>query len=281
LTLKSFVQRHQLVSYFALAYGITWGGILLFLASKGFQLAAIQADELPFIFLLMLAGPSASSLILTAVLDGRSGLRDLWTRLTRWRVCWTWYAVALLTIPALVLVILSALNVVVSPAFAPGFQVVGLVFGLLAGGLEEIGWTGFATPRLLKNHTPLKAGFILGLLWAFWHILADFTFNFSTMGLLWPLWFITFWLLPLVAYRMLMTWVYAHTQSVLVAQLMHASYTGWLYVLSPAASFSQNLLWQTVFAASLWAMVAVVAILSRRQRRAGQADISRYRAVGI
>jgi membrane protease YdiL (CAAX protease family) len=282
---KSFIQRHPLVSYFALAYGITWGGIILFLASKGFQLSAIQLSEFPLVALLMLLGPSTSGLVLTAVLDGRAGFRDLGTRLTRWRVGWTWVVVALLTIPALVVVILAVLSAIVSPAFAPGFQPVGVVFGLLAGGLEEIGWTGFATPRLLKRHSLLKAGFILGLLWAFWHILADLTFNFNSMGPVWPLWLITYWILPLIAYRMLMTWVYAHTQSLLVAQLMHASYTGWLYVLSPAAAFSQNLLWQTAFAASLWAIVAVVAIVNRRQQRraarAGETDMSRFRAVRI
>jgi membrane protease YdiL (CAAX protease family) len=284
LNIKSFIQRHQLVSYFALAYGITWGGILLFLASKGFQLSAIQLQEFPLVALLMLVGPSTSGLIFTAILDGRSGFRELGARLTRWRVGLTWYVVALFTIPLLVMVILLVASAVVSPAFAPGFQPVGVVFGLLAGGLEEIGWTGFATPRLLKRHTALKAGFILGLLWAFWHVLADFSFNFNSMGPVWPLWIITYWILPLIAYRLLMTWVYSHTQSLLVAQLMHASHTGWLYILSPAASSSQNLLWQTIFAASLWAIVAVVAIWNWRQRRLGQVDkrdIGHFRTVRI
>jgi uncharacterized protein len=282
VNIKPFLKRHPLVSYFVLAYGITWGGILLFLASRGFQLNTITAQDVPLIFLPMILGPSASSLIMTALLDGRGGLRDLWSRQTRWRVGWTWYAVALLTIPVLVVVILLAASAVVSPAFAPGFQVIGLVFGLLAGGLEEIGWTGFATPRLLKNYTPLKAGLILGVLWAFWHILADFSANFNTMGVGWLLWFITFWLLPLTAYRMLMTWVYSHTRSLLLAQLMHASYTGWLFVLSPAASFDQNLLWQTLFAVSVWGLVAGVALVNwRAQRRGEQAALRQYRAVGI
>jgi membrane protease YdiL (CAAX protease family) len=216
------------------------------------------------------------------LLDGRGGFRDLWSRLTHWRVGWTWYAVALLTVPVLVVVILLVSSAVVSPAFVPGFQVVGLVFGLLAGGLEEIGWTGFATPRLSKNHTALKAGFILGLLWAFWHILADFSANFNSMGAGWPLYFFTFWLLPLTAYRMLMTWVYSHTRSLLVAQLMHASYTVWLFVLSPAASFGQSLFWQTIFAVSVWGLVAGVALTNwRAHRRGGQAELSQYRAVGI
>lgn len=63
-----------------------------------------------------------------------------------------------------------------------------------------------------------------------------------------------------------MTWVYANTRSILLAQIMHASYTGWQYALSPATSFSQNLVWQIIFAACLWALVALVAVSERRKK---------------
>ncbi|MBI5301955.1 MAG: CPBP family intramembrane metalloprotease [Chloroflexi bacterium] len=268
MNIKLFIQRHQLASYFVLAYGITWGSVLGFLASKGFRFDAIQMQDALVIFFWMIAGPSTSSLVLNALLDGRTGLRALWTRETHWRVSVRWWAIALLTIPVLILVILAVLSIVVAPAFAPGFQIFGLVIGLLAGGFEEIGWTGFAAPRLLKRHNALKAGFILGVAWALWHMLADFSGNITGMGSTgWLLWFTVYWLLCLPAYRMLMTWVYTKTQSLLVAQLMHASYTGWLATLSPATtSFSQNLVWQILFAASLWAMVAVVAVVERRKQ---------------
>ncbi len=265
MNIKSIIQRHQLLSYFVLAYGITWGGILIMLASKSFRFDAIGMAEILLMFVLMLLGPSTSSLVLSATLDGRTGPGELWARVRRWRIGVRWWAIALLTVPVLVLALLSLLRAVVAPAFAPGLQIGGLVFGLLAGSLEEIGWTGFATPRLLNKYNALTAGFILGLLWACWHMLADFSGNISAMGAGWPLWFITFWILPLSAYRILMTWVYSNTGSLLVAQLMHASYTGWLFVLSPATSSGQNMLWQTIFAASLWAIVAAILVLNRKQ----------------
>jgi len=266
-SIKSFIQRHQLISYFVLAYGITWSGILILLAAKGFQFGTLSTPDVLLMFFLMVVGPSTAGLVLTAMLDGRAGFAELWQRLTRWQVDLKWYTVALLTVPVLTLTILLGLSAVVSPMFAPSFQIAGLVIGLLAGGFEEIGWTGFATPRLLNKYSALKAGFILGLLWAFWHILADFSGNISTMGGSWPLWFTVFWLLSLPPYRMLMTWVYAHTKSLLLAQLMHASYTGWLLVLSPANLTPQNLLWQTIFAVSLWILVAGVAIAERQKQR--------------
>jgi hypothetical protein len=55
-----------------------------------------------------------------------------------------------------------------------------------------------------------------------------------------------------------MTWVYANTQSLLLAVLMHASYTGWLFVLYPATSLEQGLVWQTGSTVALWVAVAVV-----------------------
>jgi hypothetical protein len=70
----------------------------------------------------MLLGPSASGFALTAWLDARAGLRDMWQRLTHWRVGWGWAAVALLTVPLPVLTILWPSSAWVDPAFAPGFN---------------------------------------------------------------------------------------------------------------------------------------------------------------
>jgi membrane protease YdiL (CAAX protease family) len=258
MNFKSLIQRLQLPLYFLLAYDITWFGILFVLVASGFQLAALPTQTVLLIFLLMILGPSSSSLFLTALLSGRDGFRQLCQGEQRWRIEPRWAAIALFTVPLLVLAILLALRLVASAAFTPGFQVVGLFIGLIAGILEELGWTGFATPRLLEKYFPLKAGLLLGLIWSFWHMLADFSSNISTMKAGWVVWFVVFWILPLTAYRILMTWVYSHTRSLLWAQLMHASYTGWLFTLSPAASFNQNLLWQILFAGGLWILVIML-----------------------
>jgi membrane protease YdiL (CAAX protease family) len=268
---KSFVVRHPLVGYFVIAYGITWGGILIFLASRGFQLTSLQVQDASLmfviIFLAMLLGPSTSGLVLTSVLDGRNGLRQVWLRIRRWQVGLRWYVIALLTVPALTLVMLSVLSTFVSTIYVPSFRIVLGIAGLMAGFFEEIGWTGFATPRLLNRHDPLKAGFFLGLLWAFWHMLADFSGNISNLSVAeWIAWFVIYWVLPLTAYRILMTWVYSHTQSLFLAQLMHASYTGWLIVLSPVTP-NTDLLWQAIFAVVLWILVGIVAISQRRPRQ--------------
>jgi uncharacterized protein len=252
------LRRHPLLGYFLLVYGITWGGILWLLAGKGFDLATPEPGEKAVMVALMLLGPSISGLVLTVWLDGRAGLRELWSRAAHWRVGWGWAALALLTVPLLVLAILWPLSAWVDPAFAPGFKLELFTLGLAAGFCEEIGWTGFATPRWLARQSPLAVGLKLGMLWAVWHAAADFSSNHATMGANWWAWFAVFWLATLPAYRILMTWVYAHTHSVLLAILMHASYTGWLFVLYPSTTFKQGLVWQALFAASLWCVVAVV-----------------------
>lgn len=255
---RSWVGRHPLPAFFALCFGISWGGILIVLAATGFRLAAMRPLETGLIFAAMLLGPSVSGLILTAVLDGRAGLRRLGAGLMHWNVGARWYAMALLTIPLILLAILLPLSAIVGPAFAPRFQWALLGVGLIAGTFEEIGWTGFATPRLLAGQRIIVAGLSLGLIWAFWHVLVDFRYNFEAMGMVWPLEFVVVYIGALVPYRILMSWVYASTGSLLLAVLMHASYTGWLMVLFPTASLAENLAWQAAFAIVLWIAAAVV-----------------------
>jgi uncharacterized protein len=108
----------------------------------------------------------------------------------------------------------------------------------------------------------------LGLVWALWHVWVDFRQNFNAVGIVWVLEFAIFYMATLTAYRLLMTWVYANTHSLLLAVLMHASYTGWLFVLYPAMSFEQGLVWQTAFAVVMWVAVAAVFVgFVRRQPR--------------
>jgi uncharacterized protein len=258
MTLEPWLRRHPLIGYFALAYGISWGGILIVLSVKGFDAVEPRPLDTELIFALMLLGPSTGGLALTALLEGRVGLRRLASSLTSWKVGMRWYAVALLTMPLLLVAVLWPLSTFVDPAFAPRFLWPLFAIGLVAGTFEEIGWTGFATPRLLARLRLPTAGLSLGLVWALWHLLVDVRQNFNTMGIAWVLEFAVFYVATLTAYRLLMTWVYANTRSLMLAVLMHATYTGWLFVMYPATSSKQGLVWKSAIAAALWVVVAVV-----------------------
>ena len=255
---EPWLRRHPVCSFFVLAFGISWGGILVVLSATGFNLVELRPLDTGLIFVFMLLGPSTSGLAMTALLEGRAGLRRLLARMAHWRLDLRWYGVVLLTMPVLLLVTLSPLGAFLDPAFSPRFQWHLFATGFIAGSFEEVGWTGFATPRLLQRQRLFLAGLWLGLVWALWHVLVDYRQNSHAMGALWLLEFAVLYIGALTAYRVLMTWVFADTQSLLLAVLMHASYTGWLLTLYPTTSLAQGLVWQTAFAVALWVMVAVV-----------------------
>lgn len=269
-----WLRRRPLRAYFALTFGISWAGILIVVMTGGASHLPPQPLELGLLFVSMLLGPSMSGLTMTALLDGGLGLRALWTRLTRWKVGTAWYGVALLTAPLLLITILLTLSARVSAAFAPGFNWPLLGVGLIAGAFEEIGWTGFATPRLLARHGVWLSGASLGFVWALWHVLVAYRYNEGTMGDGWILEFAIVYLATLTPYRVLMTWVYTHTSSLLVAVAMHACYTGALMVLFPATTVAQGLIWQAAFATALWG-AAVIVVRNPEGRTSSKAVMDR------
>lgn len=267
-------RRHALVAYFALAFAIAWGGILAIATSTGMP-ADVGAPRSTgaLALLAMIAGPSIAGVALTAILDGRRGLRDLGRRLVRWRVGARWYA-TLLVAPVTLAIVLAVLALG-SAAFVPPILAGGsvgaivayaLVGGLGAGIFEELGWTGFATPRLLARHDVVRTGLILGPLWAVWHALPDY---WGSAGMFGPLWTVHMleWFVALTAFRILMTWVYAHARSLLLGILLHVSFTGSQALLWPSTSAAEGVLWYGVFAAALW---IVVGGLVRRPRAIAQ-----------
>lgn len=278
--MTSLVKRCPLTSYFILAFGVAWAGIFLVVGPGGFPGKEVQFPRLlPWVFLAMLTGPSLAGILMTGLVDGREGLRGYFSRLGRWRVGLRWYGPLLIT-PLLILAILAVLSRF-SPAFVPGILaakgkagVIGfaLVVGLGAGFFEELGWTGFATPKLLARHSVLAAGLLLGVLHSLWHFLPDFWGAVTAFGALYPIHFLL-WLVALTAFRVLMTWVYSHTGSLLLGQLMHASFAGGQALIEPkGVSAPENVFWYGCFAAGLWLVVAVVASAGgfRRSKSGGR-----------
>jgi membrane protease YdiL (CAAX protease family) len=186
-TIRAFIKRHPMLSYYAMVFAISWGGILLVvgLSPGGIPATKEQVGALmPFMLLALFAGPSVAGLVMTGLVYGRAGFRDLLSRMTRWQVGARWYAVAILTAPLLVTATLLALSLT-SPEFLPGIftsdakvtlLLFGIGWGLVGGGiLEELGWTGFAVPTLLRQrHGVLATGLFVGVLWGLWHILITF-----------------------------------------------------------------------------------------------------------
>jgi uncharacterized protein len=274
-TIRAFIERHPVLSYYALVFAISWGGILMVVGGPGGLPATREQSEMLFLFVLLalFAGPSVAGILLTGGVYGRAGFRHLLTRMTRWRVGARWYAIALLTAPLLVTATLLAFSLT-SPEFLPriftsdekaALLLFGIGWGLVGGGLlEELGWTGFAVPRLRLRHGVRSTGLIVGVLWGAWHFLVAFWGSGTSSGALSLAIFlpaILFYVGSLPAYRVLMVWVYDRTGgSLLVAMLMHASFSASMLILQPLAlALVPGLTWNLVLAAALWVVVGAVA----------------------
>lgn len=270
---RMLVRRFPLVSYFLLAYAVSAFALVVI----GLPSLAPGGHRNPLslvMFPVMVVVVGAAGLTLTAIADGREGVRDLGSRLTRWRVHLRWYAAAILIPPAAILLVLTSLRLLVSPSFTPNLYPLGITFGLIAGFFEEIGWTGYAYPRMRSRFGPLGGAVILGLLWGIWHLpVVDSLGTASPHGPYWPAFFVSF-VTAMAGLRVLIAWIYTNTGSVLLAQVMHASSTGFLVVLGALrVSPSQEVLWYALYGGVLW--VTVAAIVVARRVRAGAAAPAR------
>jgi membrane protease YdiL (CAAX protease family) len=257
---ESFVKRHPVAAYFALTFTVSWLGAFAVATPHLLRGEAIPKFAGLMMFPAMLLGPSAVGILLTWTVDGSSGLRNLFSRMFRARVPARWYS-ALLIPPVLVLSVLFCMKTLVSPVFAPNRFFVGIGFGFVAGFFEEIGWMGFAFPKMRRANNALAPAILLGLLWGCWHIpVIDYLGTSTPHGAYWLPFFLAF-TAALTAMRVLIAWVYTNTKNVLLAQLLHAFSTGSLVVFSPpGASAAQESLWYAIYAATLWLLVAIVAI---------------------
>jgi membrane protease YdiL (CAAX protease family) len=275
-TTKTFVTRHPVATYFALVFAISWGGILIVVAPGGIPGEPEDVARLfPFALAALFAGPSVAGIVMTAIVSGRAGLRELLVRLGRWRVGAASWAAALLTGPVLVAAVLLGLSLY-SPDFVPGLittedklglLVFGLGWGLVGGGLlEELGWTGFAVPTLRRHYSALATGLIVGFFWGAWHVLIAVWASSGLAGEAslaeFIAGFLAFYFVALPAYRVLMVWLYDHTASLLLVMLMHAVFSASTLVLQPVSTHG-HFTWNFLLGAALWTVVSVVAKVNR------------------
>ncbi len=275
-TIQTFIRRHAALTFYSVVFVISWGGFLL---AVGPTTKMAVAEIPPAAILSMVVGPVVGSILLTSLVYGRAGWSEFRARLLRWRVGVRWYAVALLTAPLLMAAVFFALALA-APIFLPGivttdnkvgYLLFNLWIGLTAGILEEIGWTGFAVPTLRRRYGVFATGIIAGVLWGAWHILGNVAAAETVAGTLslsvyLPLILCELLVGSLVAFRVLMVWVYDRTGSLLVAIMMHVSLTASVRILSPLGLGGPALLTSAfVMAAAWWVVVAAVALVNRRR----------------
>jgi membrane protease YdiL (CAAX protease family) len=187
-------------------------------------LALVDVIDAPVERFLLPVGLGAFGPMLAAVLvcrfeSGSAGVRALFRPLRRWRVGAGWYLIAL-GWPGMILVAGMLLYRLVGgddagPIFFLPASPERIVATLAFSFGEEIGWRGFALPRLQHRYGPLAASVIIGVLWTFWHVPM-----FLLAGL--PPVICALMIPFLVGGSIVFTWVYNRAgQSLLLSILLH------------------------------------------------------------
>ena len=247
--ITAWTRRHRLTVFFGLAFAVSWW-------AWPFYVAGIAPT--PF----FACGPVVAAIVVIAVADGRAGYRDLFARLTRWRVGWTWWAVAI-AMPLAVLAVASLANVTLWGAPAPdlgnlAWADIGLVVAFrfvdpLDGPFgEEPGWRAYALPRLQEKWSPLRAGITLGVVVALWHL------PLVTSGMLAPIGLVVTFAITLVY-----VWLVNHTGgSALMALVFHVAQGAISYAaLGFTEADADRMDWLT---GALWCLIAFGLVVADR-----------------
>jgi CAAX protease family protein len=215
-----------LLKFFSLTYAATWicwmaaGAISRGNAPAAPALAAIAGA----LFLLGTFAPALVALALTERAEGRAATRALLRRVFEWRVGARWYVFAVGYMPAI------KLSVALVHRFASGgwprfgqeawyLMATAILFSTWVQAGEEIGWRGYALPRLSDRFGLAPASVILGIIWASWHLPLFLVLESDKFGQSFPL-----YLLQVTALSVAAAWLYWRTEgSLLLVMLLHAA----------------------------------------------------------
>ena len=230
--LRETVRGRPLTSFFVLAFLGSWVGWTPYVLSEnglglwGFTFPGGDGwSQLTGVLPGAYLGPIGAAALVTALADGRAGLRTWVGRLFRWRVGWRWYAGVLLGVPSAMVLLTIAVGG--EPTAPSPLVLVALVPGLLlqmltTGLAEEPGWRDFALPRLQHRLGALGAAALLGPLWGAWHLplfLSDWD-GFPDISWYQPVLFIAF----STMFNVIITWVFNCTrESLPIVMLLHVS----------------------------------------------------------
>jgi len=169
-----------------------------------------------------------------------------------------WYAVVLLPTGTIVSVLLI-LRTAGGSVFAPNFFPLGFLFGVPAGLCEEIGWTGYALPKLSAIMPWKRASVALGVLWGLWHLpVIDALGAASPHGHWLPAFTVAF-ITMVSGLRVIISWAARNTRSLPVAQMIHVASTGSLVVFGPPrVTPAQEALWYAAYGIVLWIVAAFI-----------------------
>ena len=278
LGIREWVARRSLVAYFVMAYVGAWVALLVpVLAQNGIGVLPFRLSLYPFLILATLAGPALAAVLISWATGGKRGVVGLFRRYRTGRSAYAWCLVGLygplLSISAICLLEggTGALDGLTRQPLVFISTYSALIFGGLPTGPlgEELGWRGFALPRMQKMLGPLAASLLLGVLWAGWHLPLFFLPDWK--GDADPVLVGTAFVAWVIPFSVIMTWVYNSAGgNTLAATLLHAGENAAVSLIAlhllaaPGDLFLQ---------AKVYGVIAVVLVAATR----GNLAISRFR----
>lgn len=213
----------RLLAYFLVTYLLTW--------SVWFGASSLAAPGntgvfggLGPVFLLGVFAPGLVALAFTAQAEGRSGVTRLLARIGLWRVRWRWYAIALgyFAVIKLAAALVHRLITHEWPPFGDtpvALMLMGVAVSTWVQAGEEVGWRGYALPRLAQYVGLGGASLVLGVVWAAWHLPLFILPDSGSTGQSFPA-----YLLQVMALSVVLAFLYWKTDgSLLLVMVMHAA----------------------------------------------------------
>jgi CAAX protease family protein len=213
------------VAFFVLTYLVSWTiwiATNLLLAKEPSSLASLTGVT-GVLLLIGTIAPSLVALALTARETGPDGVRALLSRIVILPTQLRWYvfAAGFMASVKLCVVLLHRILAGSWPAMGetPWYiMAVATVLSTPVQAGEEIGWRGYALPRLSRWRGLPAASVILGVIWACWHLPLFFVPG-ANAGESFPM-----YLFAVTAISIAMAWLYWRTNgSLLLTMLMHAA----------------------------------------------------------
>ena len=278
-----------LLKFFSLTYIVSW--ILWIAAAAILRVATPQPSGFlaisGFLYILGVFAPSLVALVLTARADGRAGTLALLHRTVKWSVGARWYMFAVGYMAAIKLAVALLLRIATGAWPALGqepvyIMAIAIPFSTPVQAGEEIGWRGFALPRLSARLGLSSASIALGVIWACWHLPFFFISGTDKSGQSFPV-----YLLSVTALSVAMAWLYWRTNgSLLLTMLMHAAVNNTKDIVPSAVAAATNafslsssrVAWLSV--AILWICAAYFLVRMRGVKVQDATDVREIESTG-
>ena len=255
-------------AFFLIAFAWTWSAAFLMMVAPDWVDRTIgPVGPRNPLFTIAVYGPSIAAILVTAFTSGAAGVRTLLGKLVRWRFNPVYYLAVLVGVPLLATIaghlgewLLGAPSAPHIAAIPGWIKVLPIALVLDPGPLgEELGWRGYALPRMVRRWGAPVASMLLGLIWGVWHYPAFKVPGMPQNALNFPL-----FVAGAIVLSVIVAWLVLRTGgSVLIAVLFHLAVNTSLGAFQPPFS---------MFVLVLAIVAAAILLFDRGFRTSGMPD---------